>query len=366
MIYFFLAIGCFIYAVAIYYLIVELLHIYHFRFQKLFTWFSIIIFCIPIFCIIDYMHRGNPIFTFLATIGYVLAGFIIYFIITISLLFVFKWIVQKILKKKSVLYDSKMLLLSIISSVIICITGIICAIFPKATQLTFDLKLENDLKIVALSDIHYGSTGSILSLERMIQTINQQHPDLVFLVGDVFDNKVSKLDHKEFSEYMNRIEARYGVYAVTGNHEFISNSLEEIIRFYEGTKVKLLLDEEVTILNEIRIAGRIDYRIPNRKRLESITSDSELPLIVLDHQPQSYRDSYNQNAFLQLSGHTHNGQIFPGNIFLHFYNLIEYASPSNGEHTYNDFTLGITRGFGTWGFPYRLTGSSHYYIINLT
>lgn len=366
MFYFFLAIGCFIYAAAIYYLVVELLHIYHFRFQKLFTWFSIIIFCIPIFCIIDYLHRGNPFLTFFATIGYVLAGFIIYFIFSIVILFIIKWLLQKLLKKKAVLYDSKMLLLSIFTSVVVCIAGVLCAVFPNYTHLSFDIGLEQDLKVVALSDIHYGSTGSILSLERMIETINNQQADLVFLVGDVFDNRVSKLDHEEFAEYMNRIEARYGVYAVTGNHEFISNSLDDIIKFYEGTKVKLLLDEEVTILNELRLIGRIDYRIANRKRLESIATPSTLPLIVLDHQPQSYRDSFNQNAFLQLSGHTHNGQIFPGNIFLHFYNLIEYNSPSNGEHTYNDFTLGITRGYGTWGFPYRLTGSSHYYVIDLT
>lgn len=366
MIYFFLAIGCFIYAVAIYYFVVQLLHIYHFKFQKLFTWFSIIIFCIPIFCIVDYLHRGNPVLTFLATIGYVLAGFLIYFIFAIVILYVIKWIIQKLMKKKSVLYDTKMLLLSIFTSIVVCIVGIVCAVFPNETTLNFDIGLKQDLKIVAFSDLHYGSTGSMLSFDRMVQITHNEQPDLVFLVGDVFDNRVEKLDHDEFVSYMNRIEAKYGVYAITGNHEFISNSLDEIIQFYEGTKVKLLLDEEVTILNELRLIGRVDYRIANRKRLEKIASDRDLPLIVLDHQPQAYRDAYDQKAFLQLSGHTHNGQIFPGNVFLHFYNLIEYNAPSNGEHTFNDFTLGITKGYGTWGFPYRLTGSSHYYVIHLT
>lgn len=365
MFYFFLVLIEFTYITAIYFLVVQLLNIYHFKYQKIFTIGVVVIFCIPVFCMVDYLFRGIPIITFFATIGYVLAGFIIYFILTIIALFIVKWLYQKIRKKKSMLYDSKMLFISIFSSIVICIVGIICAQSPNATHLTYDIGLEKDLKVVAMSDLHYGSTGSMLSMEKMIQNINDQNADLVFLVGDVFDNQVKNLDHDKFVSYINQIKSNYGVYAVTGNHEFICNSLEEIIAFYKGTQVHLLLDEEVTILNEMRLIGRVDYRIKNRKKLDEITTSSSLPLLVLDHQPQSYKEAYHSNAFLQISGHTHNGQIFPGNIFLKLFNRLEYDSPSNGIHSYDNFTLGITRGYGTWGFPYRLTGTSHYYIIDL-
>ena len=80
------------------------------------------------------------------------------------------------------------------------------------------------------------------------------------------------------------------MYAVTGNHEFMQNSLQEIQEFYKGTNIHLLLDEEVIINDQLRVVGRIDYR-GGRKELETIISDTNLPLIVLDHQPQFYKEA---------------------------------------------------------------------------
>ena len=148
----------------------------------------------------------------------------------------------------------------------------------------------------------------------MVQNINKTNPDVILFIGDVFDNKVNNLNHSYFVDTLNQLRSRYGVYAVTGNHEFMQNSLQEIQEFYKGTNIHLLLDEEVIINDQLRVVGRIDYR-GGRKELETIISDTNLPLIVLDHQPQFYKEAKDL-ANLQISGHTHNGQIFPGDILI--------------------------------------------------
>ncbi len=363
--YFLIALGVLVYYFAVYYSLVKTIAIFQSAHPHLLLGFGLLMLSIPLMCVMDYLHRGNRFLEFMATMGYLLSGFVIYFVLIVLGLLMLKVFIRLIRKKKIELYTKKMIFGSAVGSFFICLVGVIGARVSLPKTLSFDLGLNQDLKIVAMSDIHYGSTGSIISLDEMVRKINQQEADIVILLGDVFDNHVSNLDHNEFAKCMNQIESKYGVYAVTGNHEFISNNLEEIIHFYEGTQVKLLLDEEVTILNEFRMVGRLDYRIANRKNLNEITTDNDLPLLVLDHQPQCYRDALEEDAFLQISGHTHNGQIFPANIFLYFFNRIKYQSPTIGIHHYNNFTLGITRGYGTWGFPLRLTGTSQYFIIEL-
>ncbi|MDE7263641.1 MAG: metallophosphoesterase [Anaeroplasmataceae bacterium] len=318
---------------------------------------------IPLFCVIDYIWRGIGFVEWMAYAGYMILAFFIYYVLSLAFVLFIKKIIGWIKKTKRILISRSAIFIATGMSLGLCLWGIIAAQIPEYTYQKIDLGLDEDLKITVVSDIHFGATGSLLSLERMVDHINKTNPDLVFMVGDVFDNQIKNLDHAFFVETMNKISSTYGTYAVTGNHEFIGNSLEEIKNFYEGSNIHLLLDEEVVLKDMLRIVGRIDYR-GGRKELSEIISDSELPLIVLDHQPQYYRDA-KELADLQISGHTHNGQIFPGEILVFLLNQIVYKSPSDGVHTYNDFTLAITRGYGTWGFPMRLTGPSQIMIFEI-
>ncbi|MDE5546301.1 MAG: metallophosphoesterase [Anaeroplasmataceae bacterium] len=318
---------------------------------------------IPLFCVIDYIWRGIKFVEFIAYIGYIELAFFIYYVLSLAFVILVKKIIVLIRKTKINLVSKSSILISSVMSLFICVWGLLGAQIPEYTYHKMDIGVEEKLKVTVVSDIHYGATGSFLSLKNMVKNINKTNPDIVLLVGDVFDNKIKNLDHSYFVNTMNNITSKYGVYAVTGNHEFMQNNLEEIASFYEGTNIKLLLDEEVVVNDVVRIVGRIDYR-GGRKELNEVISDSNLPLIVLDHQPQFYRDAKNL-ADLQISGHTHNGQIFPGEILIFFLNLIAFQSPSDGVHRYNDFTLAITRGYGTWGFPMRLTGPSQIMVFEL-
>lgn len=353
------------YYCAIFLLIKYTLQAFHIeKYRKVIFIVSLLIFSIPMFCIIDYIWRGNAFVEAFVIPGYLITAFLIYYLMSIFCIIFLRFLWNKIKKKHTVWLDKLSIFSATGLSIFICCIGITCAQIPEYTYQSFEFGLSEELKIVVVSDMHYGSTGSMLSLKSMVDHINREEPDVVFLVGDVFDNAVSNLNHQEFADQMNQIETAYGVFAVTGNHEFMQNNLEEIKNFYEGTNIKLLLDEEVVLNNQVRLVGRIDHRVA-RKKLSDIVSDSTLPLIVLDHQPQFYRDAEDVHTKLQISGHTHNGQIFPGNIFIYLMNRILYNSPTNGIHTYGSFSLAITRGYGTWGFPMRLTGSSQIMVFTL-
>ena len=141
------------------------------------------------------------------------------------------------------------------------------------------------------------------------------------------------------------------------------NSLDQIKKLYNKTNVRLLLDESVVINNEILVIGRIDKSYNNRLSLGQITNNNSYPMIVLDHQPSLYKESFNIGAMLQLSGHTHNGQLFPMDIIVKLHGLLISDVPiGSGLYTKNNFSLLITKGYGVWGFPLRTTGRSEIII----
>ncbi len=359
---FILGIGTICYFLSLYYIIYLTIKILDFKHKDLLLWVGILIYTLPVFCVVDYMHRGYWWVEVLSQMGYYVMAFLIYYLLTILVIIFIKGIVYHFQKKKGVLNKTSVLS-AMAASVVICILGVVSARVTTKLYDSYDIGLEKDLKVVAVSDIHYGATGSAVSLSKLVGQINEEQPDLVLLLGDVFDHKTELLNQEEFASYMRQIKSVYGVYAITGNHEFMQNTMDEIKSFYVNTNIHLLLDESVLIADELCIYGRIDGRFATRKPIHIVSN--QYPLLVLDHQPQYYKESKEANAFLQLSGHTHNGQIFPGNLMVGFLNWWRYDSPSNGIHHYDDFTLSITRGYGTWGFPLRLTGGSQMLVIDL-
>ena len=359
---FWLGVGIVFYYVVLYVITKTFLRILSIKRQYLWRSVLLIIESIPVFCIIDYMHRGNPFIGLMSVLGYIIAAFLLYFLIAFALLAIILPLLSVCLNKKyaTKVFSKFSLWFCSGISIAVLILGSVFAVFPTVTQTTVFAPIDRDFKIIVLSDIHYGSTGSVVSLKRMVEQVNCLQPDLIILAGDVLDQHVELLSKETFTSAMNTLDATYGVVAVTGNHEFATNTLEQIIDFYDQTSVRLLLDEQLVIADRIRLVGRIDDHDPEnrRKPLKDYVEDSILPLLVVDHQPQYFKEAKEIGAFLQLSGHTHNGQIFPGNWILSIYNRLLYDSPSNGMHTYDDFTLAISRGYGTWGFPFRLTGAS--------
>ncbi|MCP4751147.1 MAG: metallophosphoesterase [Proteobacteria bacterium] len=238
--------------------------------------------------------------------------------------------------------------------------------------------------IVHLSDLHLGHIHRLDFLERVLRKVDAQEPDLVLITGDLFDGMSRKFSH--FADLLNTLKAKKGVYFVTGNHEHYVG-LENALRTVRKTGMTVLHNEAVTV-DGLQLIG-ISY--PGVDAAEDIRNlhpkvgkePGKMPKILLFHTPTNMslkRENGLEQHFstywtpdvsfalnkeigtdLQLSGHTHAGQIFP---FTWLTKLI-YRGYEYGLHREGDFSIYITSGVGTWGPPFRTGNWGEIAVIKL-
>ncbi|MCK9617061.1 MAG: metallophosphoesterase [Lentimicrobiaceae bacterium] len=237
--------------------------------------------------------------------------------------------------------------------------GFINASSPRIKKLDINLNKKagelSSLNIVMVSDIHIGTLIGYRKVEKLVNHINRLKPDMVLFAGDVIDEELSVVLHYNMGAPLKKLNAPLGVYAITGNHEYIGGA-EAAVRYLESLNIKMLRDTCVTVSGAFNLAGREDRDISRfsgkkRKNLEEIIKDADtaLPLILLDHQPFRLDLTEKCGVDIQLSGHTHHGQIFPLNFLTRkiYENSWGYLKKGN-SHIY------VSCGYGTWGPPIRL------------
>lgn len=218
---------------------------------------------------------------------------------------------------------------------------------------------DGKLKMVVISDLHLGYTIGKKELTRWVEKINAESPDVVLIAGDLIDNDVRPLYNKGLAEILRGIDTRFGVYMVPGNHEYISG-IDASIAFIEQTGIILLRDSTVTVDGRVVIAGRDDLTNRRRMPLRELVSgvDGSLPVVVVDHQPQKLSDAEGIGAALQVSGHTHRGQIWPFNWVMDGIYEDSYGYQQKGATA-----VYVSSGLGIWGGKFRIGSVSEYVII---
>lgn len=226
------------------------------------------------------------------------------------------------------------------------------------TERNFDGK---NLRIVAISDVHLGYGTGLSALQRYIELINTQHPDLVLITGDLVDNSLKPLLHEPFNQALSNINAPMGIYMIPGNHEYISN-INKVTDYLKTTSIKLLRDSVVSLPNGIQIIGRDDRTNHSRKSLAEIltNTDNSHPIIVLDHQPYDIADANSLNIDMLLCGHTHHGQLFPLNIIT---DLI--FEQGHGYRKWSNTHVWVSSGLSLWGPPFRIATQSDFAVIDI-
>ena len=219
--------------------------------------------------------------------------------------------------------------------------------------------LERPLKIVMLSDVHAGFHNRRNEIGRWVDMINDEHADLVLIAGDLIDGNVRPLREQGTAEEFKRLNAP--TVMCLGNHEYITG-IKEALDLIEETGIKLLRDEAMTI-HGLTIIGRDDRSNRHRKSVSSLTegTDSTNYTILLDHQPFQLEEAEQNNIDLQLSGHTHRGQVWPLNWVTHAMYECDYGSWKRGHTNYY-----VSSGIGIWGGKFRIGTSSEYVVINLS
>lgn len=224
--------------------------------------------------------------------------------------------------------------------------------------LTTSKPLAKPLKLVMASDLHLGYHNPRKELKRWVDMINEEHPDLVLIAGDVIDMSIRPLMEENMAEELRRIEAP--VYACLGNHEYYSSE-PAAQRFIKETGINLLRDSAV-VVGDLCIIGRDDRTNQHRAEVSQLVQKADMSrfTILLDHQPYHLEMAEQAGVDFQFSGHTHYGQVWP----------ISWITNAVYECAFGEYQKGNTRyyvssGLGIWGGKYRIGTRSEYVVVTL-
>lgn len=296
---------------------------------------------------------------------YIVTGFWIGFLVNLFLSALVILILKFILPFTGITLSTLVLQITFFSiAIILSVYGVCGARYPKISEYTVivkDLPDAWDNKIVVqISDVHLGPVYRQYFFSRIIDTVAKINPEAVFITGDLFDGM--EADFSWFGKPFEKINPPKGIYYSFGNHDLYLgyNRVMEILKNSPVT----ILDNKMSIISDLQIIG-INYSFEKdfdleKNILEQVNYSQNKASILLFHAPKNIELSKSAGIDLQLSGHTHDGQMFPFNFIAKW----THHGYGYGFFKSGDFSLIVNRGVGTWGPPMRTSGSSE--IVKIT
>jgi len=314
------------------------------------TLLALLLFLLPVSYILSsilahYVENGFSRFLYFAT------GLWLGLLTTLVVAFFFSWIIFALTS----LIGWK-IGMNLIGSVALALAigystyGIWNAYHPEVKNITVELKNLPESwqgkKVVQISDVHLGHVLRKDFFAKIVKDINDQKPEAVFITGDLFDGMGDDFDY--MVEELNAIEAPQGVYFITGNHETYFG-LDKVSQIISKTKLKAFQDNMEKV-NGLQIIG---INFPERSSQKNVGEiiknipgyDPDGPSVLLFHSPTQIEAAKNAGVKLQLSGHTHRGQIYPFNLITH----LVYHGYDYGLKTSGDYSIYTSCGAGVWG-----------------
>ena len=221
-------------------------------------------------------------------------------------------------------------------------------------------------RIAQISDVHLGRIVRGSRLERIVNQINALQPDLIVITGDLVDAEPSHME--DMIPALRRLQSWFGVFAVTGNHEFFAG-VERAQSYLDRAGVTLLRNRWVTVAGDLQLIGRDDVIAARLAGTPAPSWDENLrgldrtkPAILLYHTPvTTLAELETRGIQLQLSGHTHQGQLWPFNFIVKCLFKTPYGLFTDGKAT-----IYVNRGIGTWGPPLRVLARPEITLVTLT
>lgn len=287
---------------------------------------------------------------FFKSVGNYWIGVLLYGVLSVAIAELIRLIIYRFAKsqKERLQTDRAFAVAGGIVAVVILVMSLWGVVNARIVHTTpYEVKVAKDggkfeeLNVVLAADLHLGYNIGCRQTERIVEKINRQDADLVVLAGDIFDNEYEALeDPEELAAILRSIKSRYGVYACYGNHDIQEKILAgftfgkkgekkmsdpRMDRLLEDAGITLLQDEQVLIEDSLYLYGRPDAKKPGRgiekrKEPEEITKEmnKEKPILVMDHEPSQLQELAEAGVDVDLCGHTHDGQLFPGNLLMGF------------------------------------------------
>ncbi|SCJ99757.1 Uncharacterized metallophosphoesterase Cj0846 [uncultured Clostridium sp.] len=232
---------------------------------------------------------------------------------------------------------------------------------------------EEGYRVAMISDLHYGTVMNSEKLKKACKAIEKAEPDIVVLCGDIVDEKTNLEQMQEAAEILGDIKSKFGVFYVYGNHDDARYS--SIPTYTKGelksellsNNIHVLVDQSYEINEDFIIVGRDDEgfsKEEGRRSGEDLISniDKNRFILLLDHQPSELDENSTLGYDLQLSGHTHKGQIWPIGLISELFNFneLEYGCKEIGN-----YEVIVSSGISGWNYPIRTGSTSEYLIINI-
>jgi predicted MPP superfamily phosphohydrolase len=219
----------------------------------------------------------------------------------------------------------------------------------------------DSLKIVLMSDLHIGEIVGKEWVRRYVALSNAERPDIVVLAGDIVDYEVRFAQAMQAEDELRKLCAPLGTYIIYGNHEYRANRIAKQ-HWLHSLGATVLVDSVASPDSLLYLIGRDDLINPRRKSLHTLMQslDRTKPLIVLDHQPYNLNEPAMNGADLCLSGHTHNGQLWPAPLLLRLVYECPYGYYRKGDTQYF-----ISSGIGIAGQPYRVGTRSELVVLHI-
>lgn len=303
------------------------------------------------------------------TSGYLLSFFLYLFLLILMtdllllLNLVLKIIPRDTLRQRSL--RSKVFMGVICLSATVVIAGIINFNTIRTTEYKINVPARSSeisrLRIAFVSDFHLGETTPVKFVERFVNEIGIIKPDIMLYGGDSAEGGKEDEKMKKFETLLGSINTNYGSYGVLGNHEHYAS--QDKGTFFSKSGIEILRDTLIIIDNSFTLAGRNDSHERNRKSVEDIMkyAPDSLPVILLDHRPTEIEQVSRTNADIQISGHTHKGQLFPINMITNKVYELHYGYMKSGNTHFF-----VSSGIRLWGPPVRTIGKSEILVIDVT
>ncbi|ABR75130.1 metallophosphoesterase [Actinobacillus succinogenes] len=217
------------------------------------------------------------------------------------------------------------------------------------------------LRIGVASDFHLGKYFGGKQMDKLAEIFRREKADLILLPGDIMDDNVDTYLAEKMQPHLAKLQAPLGVYATLGNHDLFGDELR-IENEIRKTGIHLLKDEAVQVNGQFTVIGRNDDLMPNRPSAKTLLQgvNTDLPVFLMDHRPTDMLAHSQLPIDIQVSGHTHKGQIFPANLLIKMTYPLDY-----GFRQINNVNFFVTSGYGFWGVPMRLASQSEVFILEV-
>lgn len=229
-------------------------------------------------------------------------------------------------------------------------------------------------RIAMIADLHFGTTMNEEKLKKLCNEIEGKKPDLVALCGDIVDESTTAVQMGNAARILGSIKSSYGTFYVYGNHDKATYSSKpnfnvgQLKNELESNKINVLEDEIYSVNGEFTIIGRKDKGFSSgikRKTCKELLGNLYIDqnfVLLLDHQPSGLKENSISGIDLQLSGHTHGGQIWPVGLIS---NILGFGELNYGYEKIGKYQVIVTSGMAGWGYPIRTGSHSEYVIVDV-